>query len=200
MPSACEVQARERLVEGVRDVVVELLVLLVGDLDFGPGPDRAGLVDLLRLLGLGALRPWCSPRLGPVLEQDRHARYGRNRCARSGAGATRPGTPWRRPAGAASPRCRAAPAPPPPRSCSRCGRRSAQSQPCSSPALRVDDLDLVGHHEHRIEADAELADQLEVASRCRRESCVEEALRCPSARSCRDSRPDRRGSCRCRCR
>ena len=59
------VQARPGVVEGVRDVVVELLVLLVGDLGLGPGPERARLVDLLGRLGFAI-------RFGLALEQDRH--------------------------------------------------------------------------------------------------------------------------------
>ena len=65
-----DVQARPGLVEGVRDVVIELLVLLVGDLRFGAGPQRARLVDLLRRLRAAVvLRLAVGLGLGP--EQDR---------------------------------------------------------------------------------------------------------------------------------
>ena len=43
----------ERVVPGVRDVLVELLVLLVGDLVFGPGPQRLHRVEGLGLDGDG---------------------------------------------------------------------------------------------------------------------------------------------------
>ena len=54
-----EVQPVPGVVEGMGDVVVELLVLLLVDLCLGPGPDRRRRVDLLR--GFAAA------------EQDRHA-------------------------------------------------------------------------------------------------------------------------------
>ena len=156
-PLGREMHARERLVEGVRDVVVELLVLVLGDLALGPGPDGTGLVDLLRLgeVGLGVAG------LGPGLQDDRQADMvgvgphdlpdlpaveeflGLGLQVQGHRGAAR-----------------------------RAGRRllhrvAAAAVRRPQPALvgaglaALDD-DPVGHHEHRIEADAELADQLEV--------------------------------------
>ena len=53
------VHVRERRLEVVADVLVELVVLLVGDLRLGPRPQRRGLVDLLVLVGHGpAPSPW----------------------------------------------------------------------------------------------------------------------------------------------
>ena len=46
-----EVRPQPGLVEGVGDVVVELLVLLVGDLRLGPAPQRRGSIEVLRLAG-----------------------------------------------------------------------------------------------------------------------------------------------------
>ncbi len=123
-----DVEATPGLVERMADVVVELGVLLVGDLGLGPGPKGARLVDLLRLLGLGVLvldRPRCRQRRRPGAGSA--PRCGRNSCARPGAGGARPGTRWHRRAASGSPRCRVAPPRPWARSCSRCGHPSASA-------------------------------------------------------------------------
>ena len=71
------VSPRERIVEIVADVLVELLVLVVGDLALRPCPQRGRLVDRLVLVSLLrlAVRPSPSPedRLddGPILADDR---------------------------------------------------------------------------------------------------------------------------------
>ena len=50
-PFGLDVGVGERRLEIVRDVLVELVVLLLGDLRFRSGPERRRLVDLLGLLG-----------------------------------------------------------------------------------------------------------------------------------------------------
>ena len=68
----------ERLVPGVRDVLVELLVLLVGHLVLGPGPQRLTRVERLDLLGDGlfaaVLRPGerfsTSIRIGQAMKSE----------------------------------------------------------------------------------------------------------------------------------
>ena len=82
------VRPGERRLEVVRDVLVELDVLLVLDLALGPRPQRARLVDR-------------SPR--PSAPE---WRCGRNTCARCSSGGTRPAARPRLRAGAGSLRCR----------------------------------------------------------------------------------------------
>ena len=50
-PSTFAWLAGQRRLEVVRDVLVELVVLLLGDLRLGPRPQRGRLVDLLVLVG-----------------------------------------------------------------------------------------------------------------------------------------------------
>ena len=64
------VHARQRRLEVVGDVLVELVVLLVGDLRLGPGPQRRGLVDLLVLVGEHLLLRVRVPRL--LLHENGH--------------------------------------------------------------------------------------------------------------------------------
>ena len=51
-PLDARVRPRQRIVEVVADVLVELLVLLVGDLALRPRPQRGRLVDRLVFVGL----------------------------------------------------------------------------------------------------------------------------------------------------
>ena len=161
-PSTLRVAVGERRLEVVRDVLVELVVLLLGDLRLGPRPQRRGLVDLLVLVG-------------------RHLRLARRRPtapSSSGSGTVMWSEYLRRIVRSAMPdssssssgrRCRMTSVP---RvscaigfdACSRPRRALSQRTPSSaaSPARRVTSVTRSATMNDGVEADAELADQLRV--------------------------------------
>ena len=189
------VRPRERIGEVVRDVAIELLVFLVLHLGARPGPQRLRVVDRFvlgasasSLLSLSFFAHACA----------RGTRCGRSTCA--------PASGCDSSAKSCSPSLRCSTMRVPRSAVQRLDAELAVAarlpvharRRIEAGAARID-VDAVGDDERRIEADAELADQLRVlllvAGHARRE-----IRRCRTWRSCRGARWPRRGSCRCRCR
>ena len=197
----------ERVVPGVRDVLVELLVLLVGDLVFGPGPQRLHRVEGLGLDGDG-LFATALPRGRPGTSLDLHPDGPGNEVGvlldqaldlplrgvvvqlvlgvfglevQGDRGSLRGVVDGFDGVGALAARF-------PPGGVALAGLARQQ-------------LDLVGHHERRVETDTELADQfLGGGLRSWPPLAAGAARRCPIWRACRSGPRPRRASCRCRCR
>ena len=190
---------RERRPRVVRDVLVELLVLLLGDLALRPRPQRARLVDRLVLVGRAITLLVLVPLF--LAHHDRHARCGRSTCGRSRAAASAS-----RNSSSPSRRCSVTSVPRSARSTVSIGvfalavaTPSARRRSAGSPARRVTSVTRSATMNDGVEADAELADQarvLRLVARQRREELARARLgdRADVARS------PRRASCRCRCR